>query len=430
MSEEKNLKEQQEQTLQTKAEAAEQTAEDKLEQLKDAVEEKTEALEDKLEELADTAGDKLEELADAAEDKLEALADAAEDKAEALKKSVKEAAQQPGFKKSTRILAVVALAIVVIALFGSVVPLLFGSGKSPVLTGDTVMTVEGYEISAEEYSQYVVSLMSSYEAYFGEEYFQDPANFAYVTEQAASYFTEYYTLLSWAEDEGTVLTEADEQYVAETIEGVKESYGSEEEYQQALAASGLTDELYYRLLCQDMVRINFIDSLYDTASSPYALPAEELPAFCEENGIYGAKHIFFLFGEDDNADLAVQRTAQEVLARLNAGEDFDTLMHEYSEDPGLAEYPNGYTFGAGEMVDQFYEGTAALAVGEHSGIIASDSGGYHIILRVEPDMEEAAMRAIDLQLYADFEQRVTDAEVKYAKGYGSIAYTDFNSVQQ
>ncbi|MBR5502714.1 MAG: peptidylprolyl isomerase [Oscillospiraceae bacterium] len=414
MSEEKNLKEQQnEQTLADRAEEVLEAAEEKLEQLKDAAEEKTEALEEKL-----------EALADAAEDKLETLADAAEEKATAVKKSVKQAAAQPGYKKSTRIVAIVALALTVFGLFGGIFGL-FGGKKSPILTGDTVMTVEGHEVSAEEFSQYMLSIMSSYISYYGEEFFADSASFEYVIDQAKQYFTDYYTLLAWAEEEGYTLTAEDEQYVSETMAGVKANYATEEEYQQALADSGLSEELYYELLCKDVVRINFVNSLYDAETSPYAVAEADLPAFCEENGIYGAKHIFFLFGEDDNADLAVQRRAQEVLARLNAGEDFDTLMHEFSEDPGLAEYPNGYTFGEGEMVDQFYEGTAALAIGEHSGIIASDSGGYHIILRVEPDMEEAAMRAIDIQLYAEFEQRTEDAKITYAKGFDSIAYTDF-----
>ncbi|MBQ4093545.1 MAG: peptidylprolyl isomerase [Oscillospiraceae bacterium] len=425
MSEEKNLTAQPlDEQLEDKAE----TVKDKAEALLDAAEDKLEVLADTVEDKLDAAEDKLEALADAAEDKLEALADAAEEKAEALKKGVKQAAEKTGYKKSTRIVAVVALAVTVFGVFGLLLLSLFAPAKSPMLTGDTVLTVEGHEVSALEYNQYVASFLSSYTAYFGEDYFENEENFTYVLQQAESYFVDYYTLLAWAEEEGFTLTDEDKAYVEDTIAGVKANYGSEEAYQEALAASGLTDALYYDLLCKDMVRINFVDSLYDPETSPFAVPESELAAFCEANGIYGAKHIFFLFGEDDTADLAVQRRAQEVLARLNAGEDFDTLMHEFSEDPGLAQYPNGYTFAAGEMVDQFYAGTAALAVGEYSGIIASDSGGYHIIMRVEPDMEEAATRAMDMQLIAEFERRVAEADISYGKGYDKIAYSDFVSV--
>lgn len=53
-----------------------------------------------------------------------------------------------------------------------------------------------------------------------------------------------------------------------------------------------------------------------------------------------AKHILV-----QNYDVAV-----ELLNRIKNGEDFDTLMNEYTEDPGTANNPNGYTFERGDMV--------------------------------------------------------------------------------
>ncbi|MDR2713829.1 MAG: peptidylprolyl isomerase [Clostridiales bacterium] len=83
---------------------------------------------------------------------------------------------------------------------------------------------------------------------------------------------------------------------------------------------------------------------------------------------------------DDSED-----RAKAILARIRAGESFDDLMNEYSEDPGLQEYPDGYTFGPGEMVPEFEETTRSLAVGEIE-MVKSDYG-YHIIMRIEPDLE-------------------------------------------
>ena len=60
--------------------------------------------------------------------------------------------------------------------------------------------------------------------------------------------------------------------------------------------------------------------------------------------------------------------------------------------------------------------------------IVESTHGYHIIMRVEPDMEEAATRAMDMQLYAEFERRVAEADISYGKGYDKIAYSDFVSV--
>jgi len=87
--------------------------------------------------------------------------------------------------------------------------------------------------------------------------------------------------------------------------------------------------------------------------------------------------------EETNPE-AEQRAA-DILARAQAGEDFYTLMHEYSEDfGGLAQDPNGYTFISGQMVPEFEEGTLALEIGEISGLVQSQFG-FHIIQRIEPD---------------------------------------------
>ena len=55
--------------------------------------------------------------------------------------------------------------------------------------------------------------------------------------------------------------------------------------------------------------------------------------------------------------------ADEVYARLQAGEDFDTLMNEFSEDPGLQQEPDGYVFTKNQMDPAFEEAAYALQVG-------------------------------------------------------------------
>lgn len=59
-------------------------------------------------------------------------------------------------------------------------------------------------------------------------------------------------------------------------------------------------------------------------------------------------------------------------------------MNQYSEDTGLSNNPNGYTFTEGQMVTEFYDGAKALAEDEVSELVKS-SYGYHIIKRVKLD---------------------------------------------
>jgi peptidyl-prolyl cis-trans isomerase C len=96
-------------------------------------------------------------------------------------------------------------------------------------------------------------------------------------------------------------------------------------------------------------------------------------------------------GDDETADAVlaeelakIQSTADEVLAKVKAGEDFDTLIEEYGEDPGMTQEPamtKGYYVYPDDSnyVESFVDASVALEnVGDTSDLVASDYG-YHII---------------------------------------------------
>lgn len=73
-----------------------------------------------------------------------------------------------------------------------------------------------------------------------------------------------------------------------------------------------------------------------------------------------------------------QALAADVLAKAKAGANFDNLVEEYGEDPGMESSPDGYTFTRGTMVPEFENASYALAVGEVSDLVES-TYGWHII---------------------------------------------------
>ncbi len=80
----------------------------------------------------------------------------------------------------------------------------------------------------------------------------------------------------------------------------------------------------------------------------------------------------------DASKVVKKAIAEEVLTKAKAGADFDTLVKEYGEDPGMEQSPDGYTFTKGTMVAEFESASYALAVGEVSDLVES-SYGWHII---------------------------------------------------
>jgi len=76
---------------------------------------------------------------------------------------------------------------------------------------------------------------------------------------------------------------------------------------------------------------------------------------------------------------AIEPSAQAVLAEATGGADFETLIKEHGEDPGMETYPDGYTVRAdGEFVEEFETASLGLKKGEISGLVATYHG-YHII---------------------------------------------------
>jgi len=108
----------------------------------------------------------------------------------------------------------------------------------------------------------------------------------------------------------------------------------------------------------------------------------------EEYEMLAAKHILARFLDFDTEEEAWDY-AYAKLVRVQAGEDFAALVREYGQDPGMDEFPYGYTFTAGVMDSAFEIATRNLEIGQTSEIIRS-AHGYHIILRVEP-IEENLM---------------------------------------
>ena len=137
----------------------------------------------------------------------------------------------------------------------------------------------------------------------------------------------------------------------------------------------------------------------------YNLTNEQVEAYVKANGEkITAKHILFTTLDQqtyqplsDEKKAEVKKKAQETLDKIKNGEDFDKLMNELSEDPGLKQYPNGYTFGKGEMVEGFENAAFALKENEVSDLVETDYG-IHIIKRVPLTMSDSNIQSAKSEL--------------------------------
>lgn len=191
------------------------------------------------------------------------------------------------------------------------------------------------------------------------------------------------------------------------------------EFVRFLAYMGLSQEGFFHLNQTSFLYNNMLEQIQNDES----ITAETL----DEAGVYHAKHILIqaepVTDEEGNVTddgmAAAQTRAQEIYDQLMSAEDpltlFDELMASESQDPGSQSQPDGYTFGPGEMVAEFEEGTAALAIDEIGAPVQSDYG-YHIILRLDADNDEGRAKYLDVLV----DQWMDEAQVEQSEALQSL----------
>ena len=222
----------------------------------------------------------------------------------------------------------------------------------------------------------------------------------------------YYTLMSAkAQDEyGLSADEGELEKLREEIDSVKDYFeGDGTKAEHYLWMSMTNAQQYEKLVASSSLEVQLQEKLFGEGGEREPTDAEILKFAEEELGYYGAKHILLVtvdmeaptYNEDGSLKgfeslgedvVAKQKAlADDLKAKLDKASDpvalFDSLMNEYSEDTGLAAYPNGYTAYKGQMVEEFESTALSLKEGEISGVVES-LYGYHIIMRTPLDPEE------------------------------------------
>lgn len=336
-----------------------------------------------------------------------------------------------------RLAAMVAMTAVVLgATIGGVSSMMIH--YKPLNEGaETVLTVNGDAVAADEYSGYMLYNMQYYASMY-----------------AQMGLTDLWSNKDMAKSLGASMPEAAEQqaiYARVVMQkfnelGLKLSYNEQKEmasvrrnsianttkdaYLNQIAQFGFSDQTYQNFM--------YISQCYQALNDYYFgengvnTPSDEdIQKYYEDNYIT-AKHILITTvdpasGETKRTDEEAKKEAQSILDRISAGEDFDTLMNQYSEDTGLSNNPNGYTFTEGQMLTEFYDGAKALAEDEVSELVKS-SYGYHIIKRVKLDdsqfdnFKSDIVSAISGSMDELLKQWIDEAQVETTDLYSSITY--------
>ena len=265
------------------------------------------------------------------------------------------------------------------------------------------VTVSDDEVAA-EYDTRVANAKTSYEnnpSAYGNAYNQGTSTIYY---RPAGYRLVKQILIKFTDEDQTMLDELDSKI--SSLNSLITSYRND------LSAANLEnlDELLGQVQSDVTVGLPEIGAV---APELIATTTDMLPADTEENvkqlllDLHEAEEKLALYQtlRDDAQKAAydhITADADDVLAQLNDGADWDTLMAEKTQDPGMQ---SGKTSETGYAVCEnmsgfdsaFVNAAMALAnIGDTSDKVASDMYGYYIIKYVG-DVEEGAVALDDVK---------------------------------
>lgn len=207
--------------------------------------------------------------------------------------------------------------------------------------------------------------------------------------------------------DGTVLSEKDKEDLIAFV-GDKTNYPAD----TVLSAT-------FAKILQDST---LADIYTDAFLSSIEVPVEEVEKAYSEQYVC-AKHVLIASGESRSDDEA-KELADIVYQRAAAGEDFDLLVDEYGEDPGMVNNAEGYIFTKNEMVAEFEEATFALQNGQISEPVKT-SYGYHVIMRLPLPSNSSAFKALRETMLIDYANSIFESENEKLEFVINISPDDF-----
>jgi foldase protein prsA 3 len=214
----------------------------------------------------------------------------------------------------------------------------------------------------------------------------------------------------------------------ENLESIRSQYESSGyEWETVLTQYGysnedeLLNELTTSIQKENVAKQYLKDNLTDAEINEYY-----------ENQVYGTytvKHILIKPATTDSmtdeeksaAEDAAKAKAQEVIDKLNNGEDFTTLVKEYSEDTGSVDNEGLVeNFTKGDVDDAFFTETNNLKNSEYSKEPVKSSYGYHVILRVSSTDKKALKDIKDEVMEKIVENKLSDDSTLYTKTWVDI----------
>ena len=282
--------------------------------------------------------------------------------------------------------------------------------------GDTVMSVDGTDVSFDEFMYYLKTSATTLTKYYQSStgggvdwdgvciYDKTKTNAEWCVNEALYNAAQACVIMSKGKSMNCLPTDEQLKTLEDNISAIRKNYEDQDDPDAAFTAAlndqGFTLDSFKAVNKVNFTLSNIFASLY--GENGEKVSDEILKGYIDKNGFMTSAHILFktteeVKGEDgqttekdisDSAKAEKKAKAEKLAKELKAIKDdekrkekFLEYMKNDSEDPGKESYPNGYCFTDGAMVQEYTDATKALKDYEVSDVVESKFG-YHIIMRL------------------------------------------------
>ena len=230
-----------------------------------------------------------------------------------------------------------------------------------------------------------------------------------------------------AVENGFSIDENCRQNVEDRFNDAASAKGGESELKAFLKEMGSSEKAYKEILEKSYCVTKFIGEYKKTSNEFEVTQNEIYNRIYEEYGEMGpitsimAKQIIFVTVDDEKNPIsdeeitAKKELADRVYNRIMEGEDFDTLMNQYSEDPDLKNNLDGYMILKDEVSEDFKAKIFSLKNDTVSQPIKTDYG-YHIIKVLSKNFSTMESLSTNITYELEKEKESAVAE-KWKKDY-------------
>ena len=270
-----------------------------------------------------------------------------------------------------------------------------GGGGSGEVASGSVASVDGQEISQEQFDALLQQAKRSYTSQ--KRQFPKAGTDEYKTlkNQAVQYLVQREEFAQEAEKLGVTISDAD---IDKRLEQIKKQYfgNSKKRYDEQLKQQGLTETQVREDIRAQLVS----EKIFKKVSSDVNVTEADVKKYYEQNkSQYGTPE------QRDVAHILVKKKelADKLYKQVTGGANFATLAKRYSQDPGSKKLGGKLTISKGQTVGPFDKMAFKLKTGQISQPVHTDFG-YHIIKALGPI--KAAKTTAYKQVQASIKQQL------------------------